>query len=66
VNIKVYYPTSDNAVKTLQHNITKVHTAAVKNYVSKMTCPLAQKTRIINAIQETHKSKVIAPSTKHC
>ena len=56
MNVIMHYPTDTNDIEELKNRVTSVHALAVKNYLMRMTCPLEQKMKLVQSIQDTIRS----------
>lgn len=51
-----HYPETDEDKQALRQKVSEVQAEAVTNYISKLTCPLEQKMKLVQAIQDTIRS----------
>lgn len=56
MNVIMHYPTDPNDIEELKSRVTSVHVEAVKNYLMRMNCPLEQKMKLVQAIQDNSTS----------
>ncbi|HEX2944566.1 MAG TPA: hypothetical protein VHT96_01265 [Clostridia bacterium] len=55
-NIIVYYPKSESGKQELAKRVATVHAQSVVEYIKKLSCPLEQKVKLIEAIKQIHKN----------
>ncbi len=48
----VHYPESEENKHVLRQKVSEVQAQAVIKYISKLTCPLEQKQKLVQAIQD--------------
>ena len=48
----VHYPESEENKHVLRQKVSEVQAQAVIKYISKLTCPLEQKRKLVQAIQD--------------
>ena len=48
----MHYPSTAESEQTLQKQVAKIHTEAVVNYITKLACPLEQKMKLVQSIED--------------
>lgn len=57
MNIIVYYPQSEEVLHDLQKKVADVHAEAVLQYLQKLSCPQAQKQKLIDELSKSCQKK---------
>ena len=52
LEVIVHYPKQESDKQALRQKVSEVQAEAVTKYSSKLTCPLEQKRKLVQAIQE--------------
>lgn len=52
MEIIMHYPSTAESEQTLQKQVAKIHTEAVVNYITKLACPLEQKMKLVQSIED--------------
>lgn len=60
INVIVHYPTTEEGWRELRSRVASVHADAVMNSIQKLNCPTWQKIKLLVAIIEDAKKKLIA------
>lgn len=53
MEVFMHYPEAEEDKQALRQNVSAVHARAVMEYISKLACPLEQKIKLIQSIQDT-------------
>jgi len=51
LEVFMHYPEAEEDKQALRQKVSEVQAEAVKKYISKLTCPLEQKRKLIQSIQ---------------
>lgn len=52
MEVFVHYPEAEEDKQALRQNVSAVHTKAVMEYISKLACPLEQKIKLVQSMQD--------------
>ena len=52
MEIIMHYPSTAEGKQELEQQVTKIHTEAVVNYITKLACPLEQKMKLVQSIED--------------
>ena len=52
MEVFVHYPEAEKDKQALRQKVSEVQAEAVTKYISNLTCPLEQKRKLVQAIQE--------------
>lgn len=53
MEVFIHYPEAEKDKQVLRQKVSEVHSKAVMEYISKLTCPLEQKLKLVQSIQDT-------------
>lgn len=53
MEVIVHYPELESDKQALQQKVSEVQAEAVIKYISKLTCPIEQKMKLVQSIQDT-------------
>ena len=56
MNVIMHYPTDIVDIEELKNRVTTVHVEAVKNYLMCLNCPLEEKMKLVQSIQDNSAS----------
>lgn len=52
MEVFMHYPVAEEDKQALRQKVSEVQAEAVIKYISKLTCPLEQKLKLLQAVQE--------------
>lgn len=55
LEVFMHYPVAEEDKQALRQKVSEVQAEAVIKYISKLTCPLEQKLKLLQAVQEKEK-----------
>ncbi len=53
MEVFIHYPEAEEDKQALRQKVSEVQAEAVIKYISKLTCPLEQKRKLVQSIQDT-------------
>lgn len=56
-NIIMHYPESEPGKQKLAKRVATVHAQTVAEYIKKLSCPLEQKVKLIEAVKQIYKNE---------
>lgn len=56
MNVIVHFPEDPDAIKSLEIEVTKIHSSAIVNYLNNLKCPKELKLQILKELKAQYKS----------